>query len=72
MSRLDGKVAVITGGARGLGAAQGRLFAAEGATVVAVSSMFSDAWSGDNAVDGDMSTEWATAGSGDPGNYLPR
>ena len=38
---------------------------AEGATVVAVSSVFSDAWSGDNAVDGDMSTEWATAGSGD-------
>jgi hypothetical protein len=38
---------------------------AEGATVVAVSSVFSDAWSGENAVDGDMSTEWATAGSGD-------
>ena len=38
---------------------------AEGATVVAVSSVFSDAWSGENAVDGDMATEWATAGSGD-------
>jgi hypothetical protein len=38
---------------------------AQGATVVAVSSVFSDAWSGENAVDGDMSTEWATAGSGD-------
>jgi hypothetical protein len=38
---------------------------AEGAAVVAVSSVFSDAWSGENAVDGDMSTEWATAGSGD-------
>ena len=38
---------------------------AEGATVVAVSSVFSDAWSGENAVDGDMSTEWATSGSGD-------
>jgi hypothetical protein len=38
---------------------------AESATVVAVSSVFSDAWSGENAVDGDMSTEWATAGSGD-------
>lgn len=34
MGRVDGKVAIISGGARGQGAAEGRLLASEGAKVV--------------------------------------
>lgn len=38
---------------------------AEGAEVVAVSSEFNDAFAAANAVDGDLTTEWSTAGDGD-------
>ena len=34
MGRVEGKIALITGGARGLGEAQGRTMATEGATVI--------------------------------------
>ena len=34
MGRVEGKVAIVTGGASGLGAADARLLAAEGARVV--------------------------------------
>ena len=34
MARLSGKTALISGGARGMGAAETRLFVAEGANVV--------------------------------------
>jgi 3alpha(or 20beta)-hydroxysteroid dehydrogenase len=44
MGKLDGRVALITGGAQGMGAAHARLMAAEGATVV-VTDVLDDAGS---------------------------
>lgn len=38
---------------------------AEGADIVDVSSEFNDAFAAANAVDGDLTTEWSTAGDGD-------
>jgi NAD(P)-dependent dehydrogenase (short-subunit alcohol dehydrogenase family) len=49
MARLDGKVAIITGAASGIGSAAACLFAAEGATVVGTDVQFvdADAWRAD-------------------------
>jgi hypothetical protein len=38
---------------------------AEGATVIEVSSEFSASWAGANAFDGDLNTEWSSAGDAD-------
>lgn len=40
---------------------------AEDATIVAASSTFGSGWAAENAIDGDLSTEWATQGDGDDG-----
>src|SRR4051812_43439843 len=42
MGRLDGKIALITGGSRGQGAAEGRLFAEEGAEAVVLTDVLDD------------------------------
>jgi hypothetical protein len=42
---------------------------AERAAIVEVSSEFSSAWSAANAVDGDLATEWSSAGDGD-GSFI--
>ena len=45
VGRLDGKVAVITGGASGIGAASAALFAAEGARIVVADVQVEQGWS---------------------------
>lgn len=57
-----------TPGAADAGESHGANLALE-ATIAEVSSVFSDAWAAENAIDGDTATEWATAGDGDDG-YL--
>lgn len=52
MGRLDGKVALITGGARGQGAAEGKLFASEGAAVVLTDVLDADGEKTANGIGG--------------------
>ena len=70
MNRVTGKVALITGGARGMGAAHARLLVAEGASVVLADVLDADgetlaAELGDSArfvhLDVTQESDWANA-----------
>ena len=50
--RLEGKIALITGAARGQGAAEARLFAAEGATIVMTDVLEAEGRATADAIDG--------------------
>ena len=58
---------VLPEGASGPPTTQGSTLVnlAESGTVDEVSSEFSSAWAGGNAIDGDLGTEWSTSGDGD-------
>lgn len=52
MARLNDKVALVTGGARGMGAATGRVFASEGATVILADVLDTDGEATAASIDG--------------------
>ena len=55
MGRLDGKVVVVTGASRGIGAEIARLFAVEGGRVVCAARTLRE---GDHPLAGSLETRW--------------